>query len=341
MPREIIDVFCHWAPKRFLEAALQWSSSRPHMLERAANVPVMVDPDARLRLMDQFPGYRQVPCLVSPPIEVIVGPDRSAELARIANDGMAAMAGRRPERFPGFVAALPMNDPEGMLAEAERALRDLGACGVQVFTNIAGGPIDTPDVMALLGLMVRLDRPVWLHPARGMNTPDYPGEAYSKYELWWALGWPYETSMAMYRLVFAGIFERWVDLKIITHHAGGMIPMVAGRLGPGMAGYGTRTPSELKEREKTPLKGAPLDSFRMFHADTATFGSRAAIECALAFFGVERMLFGSDSPFDPERGPGYIGATLDAIDGMDLTEDRRELILAGNARRLLGLDRDD
>jgi uncharacterized protein len=341
MSRAVIDVFCHWAPKAYCERALEWSRGPLQMLERAASMPVMTDLDARLRMMDRFDGYEQIPCLVSPPIEVVVGPERATDLARIANDGMAEMARRCPDRFPGFAAALPMNDPDGMVAEAERAVGDLGACGVQIFTNVAGAPIDTPEVMVLLERMAGLDRPVWLHPARGMNVPDYPGEDRSRYELWWALGWPYETSTAMYRLVFAGVFERWPHLKIITHHGGGMIPMVEGRLGPGMERYGTRTPPELKERENTPLRGSPLESFRRFYADTATFGSRPAIECAVAFFGADRMLFASDSPFDPEEGPGYVRSTLDAIDAMDLTDNARASILSGNAARILSLSAEE
>jgi aminocarboxymuconate-semialdehyde decarboxylase len=85
---------------------------------------------------------------------------------------------------------------------------------VQIFTNLNGAAIDTPPFMALFALMAELDRPLLLHPALGMDLPDYAGETHSKYELWWTLGWPYETSKAMYRLVFAGVFDRWPNLKI-------------------------------------------------------------------------------------------------------------------------------
>ena len=87
-----LDTFCHWAPSDYGAAALKSAGRPQRMLERALALPVMSDLDARLRLMDQFPGYQQAPGLVSPPLEVIAGPDRAAELARLANDGMAAMA---------------------------------------------------------------------------------------------------------------------------------------------------------------------------------------------------------------------------------------------------------
>ena len=337
MTDRIIDIFCHWAPRAYCDAALRASARPLRMLERAAAMPVMVEMDARLRMMDRFPGYCQVPSLVSPPPEAIDPPEQSRELARLANDEMAALQQRHPERFISFVAALPLNHPEGMLREAERSVRELGAGGVQIFTNICGGPIDTPPVMDLLSLMAELDRPVWLHPTRGLRPADFAGEDYSKYELWWALGWPYETSVAMYRMVMNGVFEKWPTLKIITHHAGGMIPMVEGRLGPGLETYGSRTPPELHEKANTPLQGDPLPQFRRFFTDTATFGAAGPLRCGLEFFGIERLLFASDSPFDPEEGPGYIRSTLAALRLLGLSPAEEERVCCGNAEALLHL----
>lgn len=104
-----------------------------------------------------------------------------------------------------------------------------------------------------------------------------------------------------------------------------------------MDALGARTPADLKEAVRTSLAERPLDAVRRFYADTASFGSRAAIECGLKFFGVEQLLFATDMPFDPEQGPGYIRETLKAIGEMDMPQADRELILCGNARRLLRL----
>ncbi|HVF09906.1 MAG TPA: amidohydrolase family protein [Abditibacteriaceae bacterium] len=335
MMTESIDIFCHCLPPEYCRAALEKAVRPLHMLNRAQAIPVAVDVGARLVLMDGFPGYRQVLSLASPPLEIIAGPDATPDLARLANDAMAAMVAEHPARFPGFVASVAMNNMEPALVEAERAITTLGACGVQIFTNINGRPLDEPEFSPLFDLMAQLDRPMWLHPARGMNVPDYATEKVSRFELWWALGWPYETSVAMARLVFAGIFEKWPHLKIITHHMGGMIPMMEGRLSPGLDALGTRTPPEYSEAVSTPLAEHPLDAFRRFYADTASFGSRAAIECGLAFFGLEKMLFASDMPFGPEGGLGHIRDTLRAINEMELSSAEREQILSGNARRLL------
>ena len=324
---DVVDVFCHWLPQPFLDAVFARSGQQLHM----------VDLEARFSVMDQFEGYRQIPSIASPPIEAVDGPTGAADLARIANDAQSEMVQRHPDRFPGFVASLAMNNPEAALAEAERATRELGAVGVQVFTNVNGQPLDQQPFLQLFEAMGELRKPIWLHPARAMSRSDYPDEEVSKYDLWWALGWPYETSLAMGRLVFSGLFDRYPDLVIITHHAGGVVPMMEGRFGPGLQMLGTRNPPELADAVATPLQEPPLDAFRRFYADTATFGSQAAIECGIAFFGAERMMFGSDMPFDPEKGPGFIRETLSAIDKMSLPPQDRNKILSRNALSVLGL----
>jgi hypothetical protein len=108
-----------------------------------------------------------------------------------------------------------------------------------------------------------------LHPYRGADVNDYATEERSKYEIWWTFGWPYETSAAMARLVFAGLFDRFPAMKIITHHMGAMAPYFEGRVGPGWDQLGVRTSDEDYSNVLRRLKKRPLDYFRMFYADTA------------------------------------------------------------------------
>jgi len=185
--------------------------------------------------------------------------------------------------------------------------------------------------------MSELDLPLLLHPTRAMTTSDYPSEQYSKFDLWWAIGWPYETTLAMARLAMSGLFDRLPDLKIIAHHVGGFLPMLEGRLGPGMELLGTRNPPGTEAYVKTKLKEPPLSACKKFYADTASFGSQSAIECGQAFFGAERLLFATDMPFDPGQGPDYIRSTLAAIGAMELTDEQRQVILSQNARQLFHL----
>ena len=98
-----------------------------------------------------------------------------------------------------------------------------------------------------------------------------------------------------------------------------------------------REPDRREEVEHYPLSKRPLDYFKMFYADTAMFGAAHAIRCSMEFFGVDRVLFASDTPFDPEKGPGYIRDTIANLEELDLSDAERAQIYEGNARRLLGL----
>lgn len=333
----VLDVFCHILPAEYCAAVERVVSRPPFMFGRARAIPAMVDLESRFRVMDPFPGYRQIPSLASPLPEQIVGPDLAPDLARSANDALAAIVSQYPDRFPSFVATLPLNNPNAACAEAERVMRELGAAGVQITTSVNGAPIDAPEYLQLFEMVSKLGGAVWLHPVRPMTRPDYVSETVSKFDVWWSLGWPHETSVAMVRLAFAGIFDRWPGLVVITHHVGGTIPMMEGRLGSGMELLGTRTPPEYDFAVRHELKTSLLEAVRKFYADTASFGSAAAIDCGKAFFGCEQLMFASDMPFDPEQGPGYIRATLKAIDQLELSPAQREAILSKNARTRLNL----
>lgn len=334
---ECIDVFCHILLPEYIEAAKKVQIRPLPMFDRAQAIPMMIDLNERFRVLERFPDYKQVLSLVSPGPELIAEPANSPDLARLVNDGLAELSRAHPERFPTFVATLPLNSPEASLREAERAVTQLGAAGVQLYTNVLGRPLDRPEFLAIFDLMAKFERAVWIHPIRSQMTPDYVNEPYSKNDLWWSLGWPHETSLAMGRLAFAGIFDRWPDLVVITHHAGGTIPMLEGRVMAGLDTMYLRTPPGMEEANRSPLREAPGVALRRFYADTATFGSRATLECGLKFFGAERMMFASDSPFDPELGPGFIREGMRILSEMDLTAAERHAIMCGNARRKLRL----
>jgi len=333
-----IDAFTHIFPQRYWERMLKVLPDGRDMHKRVRAIPGIVDVNVRLRQMDEFgDDYRQILSIGSPPIEAFGSPQVASEMARLANDGMAELVSRHPERFAGFIASLPMNDIAASVREAQRAVDEFGAWGVQVFTNINGRPLYRPDTLPLFDLMAAYDLPMWMHPARGAEVADYRGEPKSHYEIWWTLGWPYETSVAMAHMVFGGLFDRHPGFKLITHHMGGMIPYFAGRVGPGWDQLGKRTSDE----DYTPIikamvaKGRrPLDYFRLFYADTALFGALEATQCGLAFFGAERTVFASDSPFDPEGGSMYIRDTIAIIERLGLAPAQKQAIYEGNLRRL-------
>jgi aminocarboxymuconate-semialdehyde decarboxylase len=185
--------------------------------------------------------------------------------------------------------------------------------------------------------MVALDKPIWLHPARTAARPDYADETKSLYEIWWTFGWSYETATAMARLVFSKILDRHPDLKIIVHHFGGIVPMLEGRIGPGWDQLGARTSDEDYISLREGLKKRPLNYFKEnFYADTAVFGADAATVCGLAFYPSDKVVFASDCPFDPEKGPGYIRETLRILGGLDLAKDVQDKIFFGNLEKITG-----
>ncbi len=335
-----IDIYTHIFPGGYFARMAEAAPRLENIGKRMQSVTMIHDLDARFRLMDEFGDYGQVITLPNPPLEDITEPAVGAGLARVANDAMAELVQKHPDRFPAFVATLAMHDMDAAMDELHRAIRDLGARGVQIFTNIAGEPLDLPKFQPLFDAMAEYDLPIWMHPARAADMSDYKSEQRSRYEMWWCFGWPYETSVAMARLVFAGLFDKHPGLKIITHHLGAMVPYFEGRVGPGWDQLGSRTSDQDYGALLDQLEKRPLDYFKMFYADSAVFGSASATRCGLDFFGADKVLFASDSPFDPEKGPGYIRETIAVLDGLGLSPAELEQIYRGNAVKLLKLEGD-
>ncbi|MCP2636137.1 amidohydrolase [Microbacterium sp. HD4P20] len=334
-----IDAFSHILPRRYFDV-MQKHVTDPRALKRWLDLPALHDHEARLLMMDEFgDDYQQILTLSSPPIELLDGPATSWKLARLANESMQELVEQHPHRFPAFVASLPMNSPEASLRELAYAIDELGAIGVQVFTNVNGVALDHPQFEPIFAEMARRDLPVWMHPTRSAASADYKTEERSEFEVWWALGWPYETSVAMSRLVFSGVMERCKGLKVITHHMGAMIPFLEGRIRLGWSDqFGSRTHGSSADEILGRLSEEPIEYFRSFYADTALSGSEIGTKCGLEFFGAEHVLFASDCPFDPEGGPTYIREMIRIIDSLDISESDRRLIYEGNLRRICGLN---
>jgi aminocarboxymuconate-semialdehyde decarboxylase len=236
-----------------------------------------------------------------------------------------------PDRFMGWVALLPMHDPDAALVEIDRVV-GMGTLGVQLESNISGIPLDHSRFEPLIARIAGADRTIWIHPFRLLSMPDFATEKLSRYMMSQALGWPYETAVALSRLVFTGIFDRFPTLRIIGHHGGGMIPHFSGRLGRYVEVWGPRIDHELAGALPV-LKKPLLEYFHMFYVDTALNGAPHAVDCVLDFFGPDHVLFGTDHPFDP--GPGeFIRDTIGDIEALKLDTRTKQAIFAGNAIRL-------
>jgi len=332
-----IDIYNHVMPQGYLEM-MKLHSKEPGMVKRMSSLRMLWDIEARVAMLDAWPEVQQVLTLALPAPELLGGPELSPELARIANDGMADMCRRWPHKFPAFVASLPMNNVPAALEEMDRAVGALGARGVQVCTSVNGRPLDDPEFFPVFERVTRThDLPVWMHPARPASRADYAGEPNSKYEIWQVLGWPFETSVAMARIVFSGLFERLPDIRIITHHCGAMLPFFAGRAETLWAQLGSRSAGDNYEELLKRMVKKPIEYFRMFYADTVLGGSVSALRCGLDFFGADKVVFASDCPFDPEAGPMFIREGMRSIEDLHLSDTDRRKIYFGNALKLLRL----
>ncbi len=318
-----IDIFSHIFTPRY------WLKIKDKLPSKMDVDKALWDLGSRFQLIDKHEEYAQVLTFSTPPLESIENIEISIDLACTGNDELAELISKYPDRFVAGVANLPMNDIEASLKEVDRAITQLGLRGVLVYSNINGKPLDSPEFLPLFQKMADYDLPIWIHPRRDITVPDYSTEAASKYKLYGALGWPFETQLAMTRIVCSGIFDTYPNLKIITHHCGGGIPFLGKRVSNWLySSMRTEPDSSLAK-----LTNPPVDYFRMFYGDTANIGGKSVLECGYAFFGADHMVFGTDMPF----GRDVINEAIRAVLEMDISDSERQQIFAGNAKRLMRL----
>jgi uncharacterized protein len=217
--------------------------------------------------------------------------------------------------------------------ELDRAVKRLGLKGAMLFTNISGKPLDIPQLSQVYEKAQSLNVPLWIHPI-SWNYYDWVRD----YLIWQIFGWPIDTTLAMARLVYGGVLEKFPRLKFITHHAGGTTPYLIGRV--------IDTYDQNEELMRLSASGAtaplpttkkPIDYYRMFFGDTALSGIPSAMNCAYEMFGSEHLVFGSDYPFGPNGGQRFIHSNLAALDTLHLPDRDRKRVLVENARLLLGM----
>jgi predicted TIM-barrel fold metal-dependent hydrolase len=326
-----IDVFAHILPEGYARMVLRLLAERggPSAAEYERMMAIdatLTSLEARFELMDELgDDYRQVLVMAHTSAEH-EPPDFARQLALNGNTELAALVAEHPRRFAGWVAQVALQDGERGL-QAIREAVDAGALGVQVFTAMQGRCLDHPDYAPFFALMAELDRPIWIHPNRTVERSDFPvTEERSMYGMYARVGWPHDTTVTMARLVYAGYLERYPSLKIITHHSGGTVPMLAGRLKTLM-----RVPESAEVASR--LEQPPLVGLKSFYADTANFGNPIALRAALDFFGTDHVLFGSDFGFNRRFAP----ETIEDIEAVIADEERKRAVYEGNARRVLRL----
>src|SRR2546421_344128 len=248
-----IDAYTHFFPKRFFDKLIEIAGDYKDMGKRVRAIPALYDLDHRKKIVDGFKDYAQILSYPQPPIENLAkSPAQIDEFVRLINDGLAELGAKERDHFPGWVAQIGLGAPDAGVREAERAIKELGALGVQIYTNVGGKPLDRPEYEPFWKKMNELGKPVWIHPARGAEMPDYRDEKKSLYEIWW------------------------------------------------------------------------------------TFGGVPATKCGMEFFGIDKVVFASDCPFDPENGTMFPRVTLQILESLNLSKADQDKVFFQNLEKITG-----
>jgi predicted TIM-barrel fold metal-dependent hydrolase len=306
-----IDVFSHIWPEKYFAAMQKKMPSIADFREakHAANVNVK----ARINYMNRYPDVLHVLTVSLPPLETLFKPADAIKLAKIANDELAELVENYPDKFIAGVACLPLNNIDAALAEADRAITQLGLKGIQMFTNINGESLDLPKFRPLYEKMAYHDLPIWIHPWIDRNKDAN------------VFVFDYELALAMFQLVSSGVFQDYPDLKILVHHCGGILPLFDGRI--------SWLRPEIRRKGQV-IK--TLDHLRKFYVDTAVSGSTSALMCAYDFYGIDKMLFASDVPLGPKPA-GITLKTIRSVERMPIPDIEKGKIFEQNAIDLLKL----
>jgi predicted TIM-barrel fold metal-dependent hydrolase len=280
------------------------------------------DIERRLDHMDRLGIDIHVLTIPAPGADRYEG-EGAVRMARVANDAIAAICRKHPKRFIGFFT-LPTAGIRASLDELERSVQELGLKGFGCFANLNGQGLDREELFPLYERLAHYKLPVYVHPTAPLATE------VSGIDIMPTLifGWAYDSTVAMTRLVYGRVLERFPEINWVVADVGGVLAFFAQRA---INIYTGRT-DEI--RHKYGLKENPLDSFRRFYVDTADHPS-STLRCVKDFFGPERMVLGTNYPYGPEEGCILVKNSLKAIDELGLDPGDKEKILGGNAAKIL------
>jgi aminocarboxymuconate-semialdehyde decarboxylase len=283
---------------------------------RACDSEQLWDLDRRLRDMDA--AKVDVQALSVPPFFFFYALEagQAAEFARRLNDGIMAAVRRHPDRFIGL-ATVPMQDTDRAVAELDRAVNQLGMRGVEINSNVAGENLDAPRLEPFFAWVEQLGVPIFIHPHYVVGQ-DRLGDYY----LTNLIGNPVDTTIAAASLIFGGVLARHPNLTIYLAHGGGTTPYICGRWQHGWT---------VRPEPKRILDRPPMEYVHRFYFDMLAH-SRPALDYLVRTFGSDRVMLGTDYPFD-------MGDTdpTETVDALGLAEEQRRQILGDTAAALFRL----
>lgn len=321
----IIDLFCHHISPQIIakvhNARLGWEHKAEYKNgPKKFSCPVQnADPEIRLRLMDKYGVDIQALSLTT---EILYGfsPDEAAEMCRVSNNANSALCKAYPDRFVN-ICAISLLDVESGLQELSRSLNELDCRAAIVATNQDGKGLDSPEYYPFYEKLVEHDLPLLLHPTYWKS---YPLAEEDQWTLMSRYGWPFDSTVAVWRLIFGGVFDRFPSLKVVMHHLGALFPYFVGRIESGLMKLDQKPPRPMSEYWKN------------IYGDSAvSAGPPEVYACGYAFFGPDRVVYGSDYPFGAETGEKHIRGNLAGLQSLNIPAGDMQKVLGGNAKALL------
>jgi aminocarboxymuconate-semialdehyde decarboxylase len=276
--------------------------------------PAMTDVGKRIEDMDRVGIDVEVISLSTPNV-FFASAEHQPSVARMINDAYANLISTRPKRFKGF-ASIPMDVPGEALKELHRAIDELKLNGVVLLSNIGGKPLTAPEYRQFFAEANRIKLCVFLHPMLPMNS-----EPFREYVLGPIIGFPFDTTLAVARMCYAGMFEEFPDIKWIIGHLGGGVPYLMERMDNGYRDF-----AECREK----IDKLPSVYLKRLYYDTVSF-SPFALKMVRDMVGADHMVMGSDYP----HLLGSIDRAISSIESLEITDQEKDRIFSGNALSIL------
>lgn len=277
--------------------------------------PAMTSLPTRLDAMDAA-GIDIAVLSLSTPNVYFLGPDAQPDLARRMNDAYAQAREDHPDRIRGF-ASIPMDNPDAALAELHRALDELRLNGVVLLSNIGGRPLTDPRYEPFFAEADRMGACILLHPM----LPAAGQESLREFVLGPIVAFPFDTTLAVARMCYAGFFRRFPHIRWIVAHAGGAVPWLMERMDSGWRDF-----AENREHIDEP----PSAYLTKLYYDTVTF-SPHNLMMLREMVGADHMVMGSDYP----HLLGDINRAVPSIASLAIPQAEKDRILSGTALSIL------
>jgi len=296
------------------------SSDRTKIVHKSFSITInddFFDVKRRLKYMNKFKIDMQVLSLPNPWFDFLK-PQEAANLVREVNDEISSIVERYPDRFIGL-ASLQFLDIEKSLDELDRAIGTLGLKGLIIGSNVQGRYIDHPRFWPIFDRAEKMRIPIFVHP----TTPAETGTMIQGYALVPLIGFIFDTTLAISRLIFSGTLEKHPHLRFISAHLAGAIPYLIGRLNVGYKAFSDCSIN---------IKDLPNKYLRNLYADVISYHEPALL-CAYATLGADKLLFGTDYPFPT----GNSSPIIKSVERINLSEEEKNKIFYKNTLELLSL----